>query len=325
MITAVTGASGHLGGNLVRSLLAEGRQVRVLVRKDTRAVNGLKVESILGDVFDYDSLLRLFAGAEVVYHCAARISIIGEQGGLVHSTNVHGVRNVVKACLACGVKRLMHFSSVHAYDQHPLDQAIDETRALAEQPEYLAYDRSKAAGEREIEKGIAKGLDAVILNPGGIIGPYDYKPSAMGEVLIKLQRREIPALVDAGFAWVDVRDVVEGAMLAEKQAPPGEKYILVGHWVPFNRLGFIWSRVSGIESPHLTVPIWLAKIGTPFSAVYSRISGSRPLYTGESLKILAGNTHFKNDKAKKQLGWRPRAFFDTLKDTHDWFKSEGVI
>ena len=130
-ITVVTGAAGHIGGNLVRALLAEGRAVRCLVRRDRRALEGLEVEMVEGDIFDPASLRRLMKGAGTVFHLAGRISIVGSEGGLVERTNVGGVRNIVEACRDCGVDRLVHMSSIHSFNTHPNDVMIDETRELA--------------------------------------------------------------------------------------------------------------------------------------------------------------------------------------------------
>ena len=149
MIT-VTGASGLLGANLVRALLERGDTVRTFVHRNDAALEGLDVERVRGDVLDSDSLVRAFEGAELVYHLAALISIDGDRGGAVPAINVRGARNVAEAALTAGVRRLVHCSSIHAFDQKPLGQPLDETRARSDQrPGHPPYDVSKARGERE--------------------------------------------------------------------------------------------------------------------------------------------------------------------------------
>ena len=230
MITAVTGASGHIGGNLVRELLAQKRKVRCLVRQDRRALEGLPVETVEGEIFDQEAMARLLEGAGTLFHLAGRISIVGAEGGLVERTNVLGVRGVVQACLAAGVRRLVHVSSIHAFQSEPSDQVIDETRALSLSPDHMVYDRSKARGQLEVLEGVKKGLDAVIVNPGAVVGPNDFKPSRMGEVFLDIYHRRLPALLDGGYNWVDARDVAAGALAAERQGRTGECYLLTGHW-----------------------------------------------------------------------------------------------
>ena len=163
----------------MRELIRRRRPCRALVHHNMRPIEGLPVERVSGDVMDPVSLERAFQGAEVVYHLAARISLIGGQDGLVHDTNVVGTRNVVAACLAAGVRRLVHFSSIHAFQQRPFDEPLDETREKSGD-EAPAYDRSKALAEREVLAGVERGLDAVIVNPTGVLGPFDFEPSAMG-------------------------------------------------------------------------------------------------------------------------------------------------
>jgi dihydroflavonol-4-reductase len=323
MTIVVTGATGHVGANLVRTLLAQGRSVRALVHVDQRGIEGLDVEVFEGSICDLDSLCRAFDGAEVVYHLTAHISLLMNEWPRCQQINVGGVRNVVEACLRCGVKRLVHFSSIHAFAQEPKDIPIDETRHLVESSHCPPYDRSKAAGEREVRKGIERGLDAVIVNPTGIIGPYDFRPSHFGEVLLSLARRKIPALVDAGFNWVDVRDVVEGAMRAEKLAPTGAKYILSGHWASILDLARIVEEAGGASVPSLVFPLWLASVGVPFTTISALISGKRPLFTKVTLMALEGNRHISHEKATRELGYRPRLLRETIVDTMNWFELNG--
>ncbi len=321
----VTGASGHVGGNLVRMLLKLGRPVRATLHRDKRALEDLDTEIVLCDVQDYDSLNRAFRGADVVFHTAGYISLLMNGWSRLEQINVFGTRNVVEACLACGVGRLVHFSSIHALCQEPLDTPIDENRPYADSHYYPPYDRSKAAGEREVFKGIEKGLDAVILNPTGIIGPYDFRPSHTGQVILALIRRTLPALVRGGFDWVDVRDVVEGALSAEKKAPTGARYILSGHWAPAKAIAVEVEQLTGKRSPRFVAPIWLARIGTPFIGAYSRLAKIRPLYTAVSLKALKSNPHISHAKATLELDYQPRPFQETIRDTVYWFSENGWL
>ncbi|MBM3148895.1 MAG: NAD-dependent epimerase/dehydratase family protein, partial [Chloroflexi bacterium] len=304
--TVVTGATGHIGANLIRALLAEGRPIRALLHVDRRAIDGLGIEVAEGDVCNLESLCNAFAGADVVYHLAARISLSMGDCPLVESINVVGTRNVVEACLRRGVRRLVHFSSIHALVQDPMDTPVDELRPLVESRRYPPYDRSKAAGEKEVRKGIQQGLDAIIINPTAVIGPYDYAPSHLGQALLTLARGKLPALVDGGFNWVDARDVVEGAMSAEKRAPTGAKYLLSGHWASMCDLATMVQEVVGVPAPRFVCPLWLAPVGTPFAAAYASITRTRPLYTRASLVAMRSNRNMSHEKAASELGYSPR-------------------
>jgi len=325
MTVVVTGASGHVGANLIRTLLAQGRPTRALLHTNRQAIEGLDIEVIEGDICDLESLCATFNGAEVVYHLAANISLSMDSWPLLESVNVTGTRNVVEACLRCRVCRLIHFSSIHALVQEPISIPIDESRSLVESPDCPPYDRSKAAGEKEVYKGIERGLDAIIINPTAIIGPYDYQPSHFGEVLLALAKGKLPALVAGGFNWVDVRDVVEGVLRAERWGPPGAKYLLSGHWVSLRDLALMVAEATGVTAPSFVCPMWLARIGTPIITAFNRIAGRRPLYTSVSLRALCSNRNISHERATRELDYHPRPFQETLIDTLRWFEETGQL
>ncbi|MGO9666162.1 MAG: NAD-dependent epimerase/dehydratase family protein [Polyangia bacterium] len=327
-LVAVTGAAGHIGGNLVRGLLAQGRRVRALVREHTAGIDGLEVEVVRCDVTDAQACRRALAGASIVYHLAARISVGWDPPGPVEAVNLGGTRNVVEACLACGVERLIHFSSIHAFSADPTDSVIDESRPLvaADQPHLLVYDRTKAEGERQVVAAVARGLDAVVVNPSSVIGPYDFGPSAMGEVLLDLYHGRFPALVGgAGFNWVDVRDVVASALLAECRGRKGEHYLLTGHWLSLVELARLWGKVSGAKIPRLVAPMGLARAAAPFAAAWARLWGRRPLFTSDSLRVLRNHRHISHACANAELAHNPRPLEETLRDTFQWFRQAGKL
>jgi len=324
-VVVVTGATGHVGANLVRELLRRGRRVRTVIHRNEQPLDGLDVERVRADVCDPSSLRAAFDGAQVLYHLAAVISIDGDRGGLVPRTNVGGVRNVMAAALACRVRRVVHFSSVHAFVQEPLDRPIDETRARVTSARYPAYDRSKAGGEAEVRAAVARGLDAVIVNPTGIIGPLDYAPSRMGRLLLALYHRRLPSLIQGGFDWVDVRDVVASAIVAEERGRTGESYLLSGHWHSLHELGGMAEEVTGIRPPRATCPMWLARVGAPFALAYGRIARREPLFTIETLHALRANRCILHSKATRELGHTPRAARESVAAAYEWFAAAGLL
>ena len=308
----------------MRELIRRRRPCRALVHHNMRPIEGLPVERVSGDVMDPVSLERAFQGAEVVYHLAARISLIGGQDGLVHDTNVVGTRNVVAACLAAGVRRLVHFSSIHAFQQRPFDEPLDETREKSGD-EAPAYDRSKALAEREVLAGVERGLDAVIVNPTGVLGPFDFEPSAMGQVLLDLHHRRLAGLVAGGFNWVDVRDVINGALAAEARGRTGQNYLLGGHWVSVVEVAETVRQVTGVAPPWFVSPMWLARVGAPFAVAFAKVRGTRPLFTSDSLAALRSNRAISFEKATRELGYSPRPFRETIQDSFAWFREMGWV
>lgn len=318
----VTGATGHVGVNLVRALLQEGRRVRVLMHEDRGGcLDGLDVERAQGDVLDPASLRRAVDGVEVVYHLAALISVLRRQDELVHRVNSIGPRNVVEACLDARVKRLVHFSSIHAFSAFPTTGVIDETRApTGSEPGVPAYDRSKAAGEREIEAGITRGLDAVIVNPTSVLGPHDYRPSRMGATLLSLERREFPALVEGGFNFVDVRDVVSGALAAEQKGQTGHRYLLSGRWASLREIAEIVEKVSGARAPLFTFPMWAAALVAPLAEAFADARSEEARFTPASLHIVCHHRWITSRKAEAELGYRARPLHETIADTLAWLR-----
>ncbi|MCA9636595.1 MAG: NAD-dependent epimerase/dehydratase family protein [Myxococcales bacterium] len=325
MTVVVTGASGHVGANLVRSLLDQGRQVRAVLRGAPIGLEGLDIEHVQGDVRDRASLERAFAGAEVVFHLAAVISIMGDKGGAVRAVNVEGVRNAAEAALAAGVRRLVHVSSIHSFDLEDRRAPLDETRPRATEPHEPAYNLSKYAGEQELRRVIERGLDATIVNPTGIIGPHDYRPSRTGRLLLSLYRRRLPALIPGGFDFVDVRDVVAGILAAEERGGIGENYILGGRYTTAKEIGQIAHAITGRRPPRLTSPMWLARATAPFSELAGKAMRREPLYTRESLLALRANPDIRHDRAAEVLGYRPRPIEETIRDSYACFARRGVV
>jgi dihydroflavonol-4-reductase len=337
MIAAITGASGHVGGVLARALLERGHRVRALVRSASPSLDTLDVERVSGDVRDPASLARAFAGVDVVAHTAAHVSVRRGEAPRIDEVNVGGTAAVLAACRLARVRRLVHFSSIHALAQHPFDRAVDEDRPLCDEPAALAgapyapspYDRSKAAGERLVRGAAAAGLAAVILNPTGIIGPFDYRGSMVGRVLFALARGRLPALIDGGFDWVDVRDVAAAAATAAEQLAAGSggggarRYLLPGRWASMAEVAAIVAAVTGVPAPRWMAPGWLARVGAPFATAAALALGRQPLFTSVSLDTIDSNHHVDGARAAADLGHRPRPLTDTVRDTVRWLLDRG--
>ena len=325
MSVLVTGAAGHLGNNVVRALLAQGRTVRALTHATSASLAGLDVEKSQGDILDRASLDRAFEGVESVYHCAALVSILPSDGPRVLRTNVLGPRNVVDACLAHGVKRLVHVSSVHALGPPRSNGVTDESCGPNLDPTAPAYDRSKTAGEEEIRAGIRRGLDAVTVNPTGIIGPHDYFPHLTGRALITMYRGRLPMNIEGGFNWVDVRDVAAGALAAEARGRTGEGYLLSGHWASMPDIAQLMRDSTGRRGPRLVAPLWLARLGLPFLSAWAKLTRQAPLYTAPSLRALTEHRACSSAKAGAELGFAPRPLAQTIDDTFAFYAQAGLL
>ncbi len=323
MRIAITGASGHVGSTLVRELDSGKHELKLLIHKDQRGLEGLTYQAVKGNVLDAGSVNELCRDVDVVFHLAAIIAIDKKGRDLVYKTNVEGTRNVVNACLSNKVPRLIHFSSIHAFNPFPLSEPLDESRSLVSNSHGL-YDQSKADGERIVkEKVQTDGLNALIINPTAIIGPYDYRFSYLGQALRYIYEGSLPTLVPGGYDWVDVRDVVQAAISATRMGRKGENYLLSGTYMPLKELSMLIQEISPHKTPKGVVPTQLARLGLPFIQLYARMKNEAPLYTADSLTILKEcNPNIRSDKARKELGFSPRPLKETLIDTFTWQKSE---
>ncbi len=322
MKTAITGLTGHVGVTLAQALLERGHDVRGVVRGTAAALDHLPVECVTGDVRDLASLIAAFTGVEVVFHTAARISISRSDIRETTEVNVGGTRNVIAACRKAGVRRLVHFSSIEAIDPYPLDTPVTEDRPAVNGSAGSPYALSKAMAEAEVRRACSEGLDAVILNPTAIIGPNDTKPSLLGRALMSFARGTIPFLIDGGFNWVDVRDVVRSAVEAADHGATGSRYILGGRWASMAELATLACEAIGRQPPRITVPMALAQVWAPVSAAWCRVAGRQPLFTAYSLAVLRGNRSVAHDRAARDLGHAPRDLQVTVRDTCAWFLAQ---
>lgn len=326
MVTVVTGGTGYVGTNLVAALRAQHHEVRVADSREP--VTGLRLGAtwICGDVRDGEYLRRVCDGADVVYHLASVISVVGGMRGLVASVNSGGARAVAEAALSAGVRRLVHCSSVHAYDLAAVaGQVIDESSPRATGRHLPAYDRSKAAGEAEVYRAVDRGLNAVVVNPTAIIGPVDEAPSRMGAVMLALWRRRLPAMVAGGFDWVDVRDVVAGMQAAAEAGRVGQNYILSGHRRSISELARLAGACSGIAVTRRMAPSWSASLFSPLGTIATRATGYPLLPTREGLHALRAFCCVDGTKAARELGYQPRPIEQTVADLYAFFRQTGAL
>jgi len=324
MTTLLTGASGFIGGVLVRELLDRGRSVRALVHETAGEFEDLDVECVRGDIRDLDSLGPAMEGVETVFHLASLISLAGDLGGRVTDTNVLGAENMARAALAAGVSRFVHFSSIHAFDLTDTSICVDEDspRVGSSHP---IYDRTKWAGEQRVRAMVSEGLDAVIVHPVGVMGPFDRGPSRIGQVLLDLEAKRLPLLIPGGFDWVDVRDVVAGALLAEERGQTGESYLLSGHWASARDLGEVGERITGVAPPRGDLPLWVASVLAPFGDLWSTVTRREARLNSDALVALKATRKISHAKATAALGYAPRPLEDTVFDSYRWFNQAGML
>jgi len=323
----ITGAAGHLGNTLTRELLHRGERVRALILpgEDVSSLEGLDVERMEGNTLDPQSLAAAFVGIDRVFHLAGIISILPGRDQFMREVNVLGTWNVLRAAREAGVRRLVYVSSIHALARPPKGVTIDESVPFDPHSAEGEYDRTKAEASILVQQEAKRGLDAVIVCPTGLMGPYDYRGSEMGKLIRCWLQPGLHALVDGTYDFADVRDVVQGLLLAMERGTKGETYILSGRSISLPEMLGIVREVSGARIRAITLPRWVARAAAPFATILSPLLGKSPRFTTYSLKTVASNCDISNAKARAELGYAPRDVRITVSDTVAWWRDHPEI
>lgn len=320
MINLVTGATGHIGNTLARQLLARGQAVRALVRpgKNPSALNGLKIECAYGDILDEDSLHHALAGVDLVYHLAARINVAAGPDPETVRVNLEGTRNLIRALRQTPIRRLVYVSSIYALRAPPAG-TIDETCPFDSQSTRGEYDRSKAAASIEIQNAAAAGLDAVIVCPTAVTGPFDFQMSEAGRGILYNLRSGIKFYVDGAYDFVDVRDAAAGCILAAEKGRRGETYILGGDRLTVREVTeTIWKAAGGWHFG-IHLPDWVADLAAEIMPVLF----DNPIVTPYSLGAVRSNSTISHARASAELGYSPRPARQAICDAVQWWKKRG--
>lgn len=318
----ITGIGGHLGNTVARELLAAGETVRgfALPNEDVTMLYGDAVSIVRGDVRDKPSMEPLFYGLkpedEVYFiHCAGIVSVTSKYDQRVVDVNVRGTENVVSLCKEHNVKKLVYISSVHALPELPHGNTIHEVDGFQAEAVIGLYAKTKAAATQIVLDAARAGLNATIIHPSGIIGPNDYGNGHLTQMVISYLNGSLTACVEGGYDFVDVRDVADGVIAAAEKGKKGECYILSNRYIPVRELLNTLSRVTGGRKITTVLPLWFAKLTAPIAELYYKIRHESPLFTRYTLYTLTSNSRFTYEKAKRDLGYKPRDISATIKDT----------
>lgn len=323
---AITGITGHLGGVIALELYARGYAIKALVRGDIpRHLEHLPVHWVRGDLDHQSALDQLVHSCDALIHCAALISINGGQQGAVHRANVEGTRHIMEAAKRAALQRIIYVSSIHAYEQIPVHEGLNEENARPSQSRF-AYDRSKRDAQAIALSYASSGIDVLVVNPTSVMGPYDYKPSKLGQAILQMARGKLPFLFQGGFDFCDVRDLATAIVNGLEQGRSGQTYLLSGKWHTLSAVAMAVSEVSGKKIQPMVLPTPLGWLGLPFVQGLALVTGEEPLYTYEALvAVRDGNRHISHAKAAAELGYVPRTLQETVSDTYEWFVKNGYL
>jgi dihydroflavonol-4-reductase len=323
----VTGGTGFVGANLVRELLHDGATVRVLARpgNDRRALTGLDVEIVEGDLTVPASLRPAVAGVPVVFHVAADYRLWTPDPRALFRANVDGTRAVLTAATDAGAKRIVYTSTVGA-----LGIPKDGREGAEDTPVTLAdmvgpYKASKFLAEQAALELAGKGAPVVVVNPSAPVGPWDVKPTPTGQMIVDFVLGRMFASLDTGLNVVHVRDVARGHLLAAERGRIGEKYILGHANMSLMDIFTMLAGITGLRPPRLRIPYaiaWLAAAGMECAACITRTAPRVPL---TAVRMARKRMYFSPAKALRELGLPQTDVRHALDEAVRWFAEHGYV
>jgi dihydroflavonol-4-reductase len=327
MDALVTGATGFVGGHLVRALRERGARVRCLVRPATPGdgLSGLGVEIVRGDLTDAAAVRAAADGAEVVFHCAADYRLWVPDPRAMYASNVDGTRNVLEAAARAGARRIVYTSTVGALGLDPRGLAADERAPVRLDDMIGPYKRSKFLAERVAEEFIGRGLPVVIVNPSTPVGEGDVKPTATGRMIVEFLEGRLNAWVDTGLNLIDVRDVAVGHLLAAERGRVGEKYILGHRNLSLAEILGLLARLTGRPAPRLRLPHWLPLVVAAVDTCAAHVLRRPPRVALDAVRLARHKMYFDSAKAVRDLGLPQTPVEDALARAVAWFRANGYV
>lgn len=327
MKALVTGATGFIGSSVVRELLKDGVEVRVLVREssDTRGLDGLEVEKAYGDVRDSEAVKSALKGCDVLYHCAALYAFWAPDNKAFYDVNVGGTKTVLDAALEQGVEKVVYTSSIVAVGSHGVEKPANEKAEFNLWGTGDHYARSKHLSEVEALKICKQGLPVVVVNPAMVIGIRDIKPTPSGKMIIDIVNGSMPGYIDGGINLVDVEDVARGHILAAKKGKVGERYILGNENMPVGDYFGLIGEVAGVKPPKMKIPYPAAiLLGYGYQFV-AGMNKKQPVLTAPMVRTGSKYAYYDSSKAVSELGFPQTPIKTTVEKAINWFRENGYI
>jgi nucleoside-diphosphate-sugar epimerase len=327
----VTGATGLVGSRLLFDLIASGQSVRAMKRSGSRMtrVNACfagredlarKIEWVEGDITDVFSLEAALIGINRVYHCAAIVSFQPSDHKRMLHVNITGTANVVNLCLASGIEKLCYVSSVAALGRISGSDIIDENSVWKSSQMNSGYAVSKYGAEREVWRGIAEGLSAVIVNPGVIIGPGNWKTDS--SMLFTRVARGLRFYTRGSTGFVDLEDVTRAMIQLMDSEVSGQRFILVSENVPFRDVMNRIADTIGVSRPDIYAGPLLSGFAWRMELLRGWVTGKKPVITKETARSATNRFCYSSDKIRKEFGFKFRPVMEAIDRTAEKF-NEG--
>ena len=326
MTTLVTGAAGFLGSHVARQLVARGEDVRVLMRPSStnRAIADLSLEYVTGDLRDPASLDRAMKDIQRVFHVAADYRLWARRKQDIYDSNVGGTKNLLDAAKRAGVEQLIYTSTVAtiAVDrpQHPNEFTDAKLEEMVGH-----YKRSKWLAEKEALSAAKNGLPVIVAMPTTPVGPWDWKPTPTGKIILDFLNGKMPGYVETGLNFIGVEDCAAGHLLIAEKGKVGERYLLGGENLTLKQMLDALSKITGLPAPKLKIPHGLA-LGVAYaSTVFSRLLGREPGIPVEGVKIARHMMFVDCSRAQRELGFKAGPVAAALERAVRWYEANGYI
>jgi dihydroflavonol-4-reductase len=327
MTTLVTGATGFVGSHVARQLVSAGQSVRVLVRPNSNleALAGLHVEYFEGDLRDQESLERAMRGIRRVFHVAADYRLWTPRPEEIYEINVEGTRKLLAAARHARVERIVYTSTV-ATIAVPRNGALPNEDTQASLNEMIGhYKRSKFLAEQVAVEAVSAGLPVVIVNPTAPVGPWDWKPTPTGRIILDFLKGKMPAYVDTGLNVAPVEDIAAGHLLAAEKGRVGQRYILGGRNMTLKQILDALSAITGRPAPRVRLPHAVALAAGYADQWFSRLAGREPQIPVEGVKMSRHRMFVESDKAVRELGYKPTSVEAALERAVNWYQQHGYL
>jgi dihydroflavonol-4-reductase len=343
--TLVTGAAGFLGSHVARQLVARGESVRVLLRPSSsnRAIAGLSLEYVTGDLRDAASLERAMAGIRQVYHVAADYRLWAKNPQDIYDSNVGGTKNLLTAAKNVGVELLIYTSTVAtiAVDRHLASFATEKNPVAgatvtgeslpneftdAKLEEMIGhYKRSKWQAEAEVISAAKSGLPAIVAMPTTPVGPWDWKPTPTGKIIVDFLNGKMPGYVETGLNFIAVEDCAAGHLLVAEHGKIGERYLLGAENLTLKALLDTLAQITGLPAPKLKIPHGVALSVAYAETAFSRLLGREPQIPVEGVKIAQHLMFVDASRAARELQFRPGPVAAALERAVRWYEANGYV
>jgi dihydroflavonol-4-reductase len=326
MTTLVTGAAGFLGSHVARQLVARGHTVRVLMRPSSsnRAISDLSLEYVTGDLRDVGSLERAMKGVEQVFHVAADYRLWAKKPQDIYDSNVGGTKNLLSAAKQAGVSQLIYTSTVAtiAVDRPKLPDEFTDAK-LAEMIGH--YKRSKWMAEQEVLREAKEGAPILVAMPTTPVGPWDWKPTPTGKIILDFLNGKMPGYVDTGLNFVGVEDCAAGHLLVSEKGTAGERYLLGAENLTLKALLDLLAEITGLSAPSMKIPHGMALGVAYVESAFSRLVGKQPAIPVEAVKIAQHRMFVDASRAQRELGFNPGPVKSALERAAQWYVANGYV